>query len=151
MFWRPGKGEYRGQWHGPARVIIQESDRVVWISFSSRVYRVAPEHIRSLSLHEVQQSMEQLATSRMDFPEKIMVREFFNMKTLLNRQVPQVFPKRKNQRLSQLCHCLQSLRQYYRKVTIWNSLTPNQICHQHPKPAVDIPQRHRSMIEFPII
>ena len=41
MFWRPGKGEYRGQWHGPARVIIQESDHVVWISFSSRVYRVA--------------------------------------------------------------------------------------------------------------
>ena len=49
MFWRPGRGENPGQWTGPARVIVQEGQHVVWISFSSRVYRVAPEHIRCLS------------------------------------------------------------------------------------------------------
>jgi hypothetical protein len=25
MFWRPGRGEIKGKWHGPARIIIQES------------------------------------------------------------------------------------------------------------------------------
>ena len=49
LFWRPGRGESPGQWHGPARVIIQESESVLWLSFSSRVYRVAPEHVRCLS------------------------------------------------------------------------------------------------------
>ena len=52
MFWRPGRGELPGQWHGPAKVIIQESQNVVWISHSSRVYRVAPEHVRLLSEKE---------------------------------------------------------------------------------------------------
>ena len=32
VFWRPGKGEQPGHWHGPAKVIIQESTHVVWIS-----------------------------------------------------------------------------------------------------------------------
>jgi hypothetical protein len=93
MFWRPGKGEYRGQWHGPARVIIQESDHVVWISFSSRVYRVAPEHIRSLSLHEAQQSMEQLATSRMDFPDKDHGKGVFQYEDLTQQAGPTNFPE----------------------------------------------------------
>ena len=34
MFWRPGRGEIKGKWHGPARIIIQESENVIWISFS---------------------------------------------------------------------------------------------------------------------
>ena len=55
MFWRPGRGEHSGQWHGPAKVTIQESQHVVWISHSSRVYRVAPEHVRSLSEREALQ------------------------------------------------------------------------------------------------
>ena len=55
MFWRPGRGEVKGQWHGPARIIIQESDHLIWLSHSSRVYRVAPEHVRCLSEREAQQ------------------------------------------------------------------------------------------------
>eukprot|EP00435_Cladocopium_sp_Y103_P017306 s4178_g4.t1 len=62
MFWRPGKGELPGQWHGPARVIIQESSHVVWISHSSRVYRVAPEHVRTLSEREAAQYGSHLET-----------------------------------------------------------------------------------------
>ena len=55
MFWRPGRGEVKGQWIGPARIIIQESDHLIWVSHSSRVYRVAPEHVRSLSEREAEQ------------------------------------------------------------------------------------------------
>jgi hypothetical protein len=66
MFWRPGRGELPGQWHGPARVIIQESNHVVWISHSSRVYRVAPEHVRTLSEREALQFGSHLATGPID-------------------------------------------------------------------------------------
>eukprot|EP00438_Fugacium_kawagutii_P029976 Skav217703 [mRNA] locus=scaffold2294:90003:97141:- [translate_table: standard] len=52
MFWRPGRGEAPGTWSGPARVIVQESEHVIWLSHSSRVYRVAPEHVRMLSERE---------------------------------------------------------------------------------------------------
>ena len=53
MFWREGKGNLPGQWHGPAKVIIQEGENLIWISHMSRLYRCAPEHVRSLSSQEV--------------------------------------------------------------------------------------------------
>ena len=55
MFWKPGQGENPGKWIGPAQVIVQESNTIVWISFVSRVYRVPPEHVRLLSEREAQQ------------------------------------------------------------------------------------------------
>ena len=54
MFWREGKGNVPGQWHGPAKVIIQEGDHIVWISHMSRLYRCAPEHIRCLTSREAE-------------------------------------------------------------------------------------------------
>ena len=54
MFWREGKGNLPGQWHGPAKVIIQEDNNVTWISHMSRLYRCAPEHTRSLSSREAE-------------------------------------------------------------------------------------------------
>lgn len=44
MCWRERKGNQPGQWHGPAKVIIQEGDNTIWISHMSRLYRCAPEH-----------------------------------------------------------------------------------------------------------
>eukprot|EP00435_Cladocopium_sp_Y103_P052434 s764_g16.t1 len=70
MFWRPGRGEAVGQWHGPARVIIQESQSVVWISHASRVYRVAPEHVRCLSEREASISLDAMAQEPMAMPMK---------------------------------------------------------------------------------
>ena len=58
MFWKPGQGEYPGKWIGPAQVIVQESNTIVWISFVSRVYRVPPEHVRLLSEREAQQFVQ---------------------------------------------------------------------------------------------
>ena len=68
MFWRPGKGENPGQWTGPARVIIQENQEVVWISHSSRVYRVAPEHVRTLSEREAAASLDSMSTEPLNMP-----------------------------------------------------------------------------------
>ena len=55
MFWKPGVGENPGKWIGPAQVIVQESQTVVWLSYISRVYRVPPEHVRLLSEREARQ------------------------------------------------------------------------------------------------
>lgn len=63
MFWRPGRGETPGRWTGPAQVIIQESTSVVWISHASRVYRVAPEHVRLLSSREMNQHLPDIEKS----------------------------------------------------------------------------------------
>lgn len=70
MFWRPGRGERKGQWIGPARVIVQEGQSVVWVSFSSRVYRVAPEHLRCLSDREASDNPEAMSHGNMPFPPR---------------------------------------------------------------------------------
>ena len=54
MMWRK-RGESQGSWIGPAQVIIQESNQVVWVSMGTRLYRVAPEHLRLLSAVEENQ------------------------------------------------------------------------------------------------
>ena len=46
------KGEADGYWSGPLQVIIQEDQRVVWITQGNKLYRVAPEHLRPLSAVE---------------------------------------------------------------------------------------------------
>ena len=60
MYWRNGKGNLPGQWHGPGQVIVQEGTHVVWISHLSRLYRCAPEQIRSLSQREREEAGPQI-------------------------------------------------------------------------------------------
>jgi hypothetical protein len=43
------KGEADGVWSGPLQVIIQEDQRVVWVTQGNKLYRIAPEHLRPLS------------------------------------------------------------------------------------------------------
>ena len=52
MYWKQGKGAEPGSWHGPARIIMLEPPNTVWISHLTRLYRCAPEHIRSVSSRE---------------------------------------------------------------------------------------------------
>ena len=54
MMWRK-RGESQGSWIGPAQVIIQENNQIVWVSMGTKLYRVAPEHLRLLSAVEEQQ------------------------------------------------------------------------------------------------
>lgn len=52
MMWRPAQGQNPGKWFGPGKVISQENESVIWISHLGRIYRTAPEHVRSLSTRE---------------------------------------------------------------------------------------------------
>ena len=54
MYWRGGKGVEPGSWRGPARVLMIESQNLIWLSHMTRLYRCAPEHVRLLSEDEMQ-------------------------------------------------------------------------------------------------
>ena len=69
MFWKPGQGESVGRWVGPAQVIVQESNTVVWLSHVSRVYRVPPEHVRLLSEREAQNYLRSESQEDQKLPE----------------------------------------------------------------------------------
>ena len=51
MLWKR-KGESEGQWEGPMQVIIQEENKVIWVTKGTKLYRAAPEHVRPLSAVE---------------------------------------------------------------------------------------------------
>ena len=51
MMWKK-KGEAAGSWIGPLQVIIQEGQNVVWVTRHHKLYRIAPEHLRSLTAME---------------------------------------------------------------------------------------------------
>ena len=51
MIWKK-KGEADGNWIGPTQVLAQEMDKVVWVSHGTKLYRIAPEHVRYLSASE---------------------------------------------------------------------------------------------------
>ena len=57
MMWKK-RGENQGQWIGPAQVVLQEGPQVTWTNMGSRLYRIAPEHLRPLSAVEEQQKTE---------------------------------------------------------------------------------------------
>ena len=60
MLWKR-RGEATDPWEGPMQVIVQESDKVIWVTFS---YRAAPEHARPLSaVEEWSQQMQSTSNS----------------------------------------------------------------------------------------
>lgn len=57
LYWRRRATNLRrelGKWHGPARVILVERRRVVWLSHGARLIRASPEQLRPASLREWQ-------------------------------------------------------------------------------------------------
>ena len=55
MYWMKRHKSSRqeaGRWHGPAKVILQESQSAIWLSHSDRLFKCAPESIRPASLRE---------------------------------------------------------------------------------------------------
>ena len=63
MMWRK-RGENQGSWIGPAQVIIQENQQIAWVSMGTRLFRVAPEHLRLLSAVEEQQHEREISQER---------------------------------------------------------------------------------------
>ena len=54
MVWRK-RGETQGSWTGPMQVVIQESAQIIWVTRQSKLYRVAPEHVRPITAVEEQE------------------------------------------------------------------------------------------------
>ena len=55
MYWMKAPKASRlgpGRWHGPAKVICQESPSAVWISHGDRLFKSAPESLRPASMRE---------------------------------------------------------------------------------------------------
>ena len=65
MLWKK-RGEADGSWIGPLRVVVQDSHHVVWITMGSKLFRVAPEHLRPLSAVEEWHQHQQGTTSVTD-------------------------------------------------------------------------------------
>ena len=55
MYWmkrsKPNRQEV-GRWHGPAKIVCQEGQSIIWVSHSDRLIRCAPENLRPASLRE---------------------------------------------------------------------------------------------------
>ena len=59
MYWMKAPKASRlgpGRWHGPAKVICQESPSAVWISHGDRLFKCAPESLRPASMREWNQA-----------------------------------------------------------------------------------------------
>ena len=57
MYWRKRSRASRhesGRWHGPAKVVSQDSQSSVWIAHADRLFKCAPESLRPASLREWQ-------------------------------------------------------------------------------------------------
>jgi hypothetical protein len=55
MYWvkrHKASRQEAGRWHGPAKVVVQESQAAVWLSHAERLFKCAPESIRPASLRE---------------------------------------------------------------------------------------------------
>ena len=53
MYWKNGKGVEPGSWHGPGRVLMVEQRSVIWVSHMTKLFRLAPEHVRAISAREL--------------------------------------------------------------------------------------------------
>ena len=55
LYWKKVGGNMRrerGRWYGPARVVVVEGTKVVWLSHASRLIRASPEQLRPASFRE---------------------------------------------------------------------------------------------------
>ena len=71
MLWKPPIGQQVGRWIGPSRVINQEDNHIVWITHLGKIFRAAPEHIRSLSCREAEASREQIEEQSFDWSTSV--------------------------------------------------------------------------------
>ena len=52
VIWRQGKGALPGMWHGPMKIVVHENSQTIWTTMSSKLFRVAPEHVRPVTASE---------------------------------------------------------------------------------------------------
>ena len=61
---------YVGKWHGPGQNIVQESNKVVWVSHAGHLIRCGPQHLRMATMRETKR-MPFASPTYQDLPEKI--------------------------------------------------------------------------------
>lgn len=71
MLWKPPVGQQVGRWIGPCRVINQEDQNVVWITHLGKIFRAAPEHIRSMSSREAEAAKEKIEDQSFDWSSSL--------------------------------------------------------------------------------
>ena len=52
MIWKQNNGALPSRWIGPMRVVVHENHQTVWTTMTSKLYRVAPEHVRPVTASE---------------------------------------------------------------------------------------------------
>ena len=71
MFWRSGKTGQPSQWIGPGKVVVTEDQNIVWVTYLSRLYRCAPEHLRAVSERECPTNPESNGNPHDDLPNRL--------------------------------------------------------------------------------
>ena len=84
LYWRRTSGNMRrerGKWYGPARVVVVEGSRVVWLSHGNRLVRASPEQIRPATLREWKaiQMSDETKVSPQEWLVKVQSRDFFDL------------------------------------------------------------------------
>ena len=52
MIWKQNNGALPSRWIGPMRIVVHENHQTVWTTMLSKLYRVAPEHVRPVTASE---------------------------------------------------------------------------------------------------
>ena len=84
LYWRRKGGNLRrlrGQWHGPARVVMLEGKRVCWLVHANKLIRASPEQLRPASMREwkaVKDQEEQMHPVK-DWVTRVSTSDFFDL------------------------------------------------------------------------
>ena len=55
MIWKQNNGALPSRWIGPMRVVVHENHQTIWTTMLSKLYRVAPEHVRPVTAFEARE------------------------------------------------------------------------------------------------
>jgi hypothetical protein len=84
LYWRKVGGNMRrerGKWHGPARVAVVESSKVIWLTHANRLIRASPEQLRAASFREWKavQSTEEARHPTVNWLKRSQHDDFFDL------------------------------------------------------------------------
>eukprot|EP00435_Cladocopium_sp_Y103_P044402 s835_g12.t1 len=84
LYWKRKGGNLRrirGQWHGPARIVMLEGRRICWLVHANKLIRASPEQLRPASLREWQsvRAQESKMQPVKDWMKQVVSSEFFDL------------------------------------------------------------------------
>ena len=84
LYWKRKGGNMRrerGQWFGPARVVLVEGKRVIWLVHAHRLVRASPQQLRAASMREWKgiKDKEEFKVPPKDCARKIGHQDFFDL------------------------------------------------------------------------